>query len=73
MGIALVFVGIFTPWEVAFLDAICFDVLFWWNRVIDCIFLVDIALQFVLIKEVETPSGMVTESARACRYYNSSS
>ena len=58
VAIALIFTGLFTPWEVAFLPAFCFpEPLFLLNRFVDGIFVCDMVLQFFLIREVETTHG----------------
>ena len=54
IAMALLFTGFFTPWEVAFLPATCPSddqpFLYFWNRFIDGLFLVDMILQFFIIR-----------------------
>mmetsp|Transcript_62218 Transcript_62218/g.181676 ORF Transcript_62218/g.181676 Transcript_62218/m.181676 type:complete len:731 (+) Transcript_62218:48-2240(+) len=54
MGLALVFVGIVTPYEVVFLTSVHWS-LFVINRVVDVIFLIDIMLNFYLAVEIQRP------------------
>lgn len=77
---ALLFTGAFTPFEVAFIDTVCFDPvyglnpLFALNRMIDFIFFIDMILQFFLMKEVDTDAGTVfikDHKTLACMYLKS--
>ena len=53
VGCALVFTGLFTPWEVAFLPAYCPPhLLYLFNRLIDLLFFADMILQFFIVKFV---------------------
>jgi hypothetical protein len=75
--LALVFTGLFTPFEVAFVEGKCthptfvVDPLFALNRMVDLIFLCDMVLQFFLMREVETPQGtmMIKEHKLLAQYY----
>ena len=61
IGIALIYTGLFTPWEIAFLGDFCFpDFLYLFNRSIDMLFVADMFLQFFLIKDIERPTGIET-------------
>jgi potassium voltage-gated channel Eag-related subfamily H protein 7 len=61
IGIALIYTGLFTPWEIAFLGDFCFpEFLFLFNRCIDILFVTDMCLQFFLIKDIERPTGVET-------------
>jgi potassium voltage-gated channel Eag-related subfamily H protein 7 len=77
---ALLFTGAFTPFEVAFIDTVCFhpvlglNPLFAFNRLIDFVFFCDMILQFFLMKEVETDNGVVLikdHRTLACLYVQS--
>uniref|UniRef100_A0A7S2IUQ3 Ion transport domain-containing protein n=1 Tax=Alexandrium andersonii TaxID=327968 RepID=A0A7S2IUQ3_9DINO len=61
--VALVFVALVTPAEVALLDT-HFDTLFVINRIIDMVFIVDMALQFCVAYRVKTPYGSRLETRR---------
>ena len=58
--IALLFTATVTPYEVSLLQA-QFDVLFIVNRVVDTIFLIDIVVQFLLIRERKTSATHGTQ------------
>merc|ERR1719182_617691 len=61
IGLALIYTGLFTPWEIAFLGDFCFpEFLFLFNRCIDILFVTDMCLQFFLIKDIERPTGVGT-------------
>ena len=47
ISIALVYVAVVTPYEVAFLET-SYNALFWINRFIDVLFAVDMVLQFFI-------------------------
>ena len=63
-GLALVFTAIVTPWEVAFAEPpkSAIESMFLFNRFIDCIFLIDMFLQFFLIYQISTAEGTRWES-----------
>mmetsp|Transcript_22010 Transcript_22010/g.39445 ORF Transcript_22010/g.39445 Transcript_22010/m.39445 type:complete len:654 (-) Transcript_22010:75-2036(-) len=61
MMLALVFVAIVTPVEVAMLD-VHIDVLFFINRGVDLLFLLDMCLQLFLMYEVKTRLGVTLET-----------
>ena len=68
--LALVFVSLVTPYEVAFVRETS-DVLFWLNRTIDVIFITDMVLQMHIAFKVEDAKGTrwVTESRAVARHY----
>ena len=55
-GVALIYTALVTPWEVAFAEppTTALEAMFVFNRFIDCIFIVDMALQFQLIYQAPT-------------------
>lgn len=61
--ICLVFVALITPAEVALLET-KMDALFVINRLIDLVFLIDMALQFCVAYRVKTPYGSRLETRR---------
>jgi len=74
--IALVFTALVTPFEVAFLkpplpEERLTDTLFWLNRTIDIIFIIDMALQFRIAYKTEENEGTrwVIESTAVARHY----
>merc|ERR1719506_1953138 len=72
VGVALIFTGLFTPFEVSFLPAYCPPhYLFIFNRVIDLLFFFDMLLQFSLITITETPDGVerITNRPQLARNY----
>lgn len=56
---ALCFTALVTPYEVALLDT-SFDPLFVVNRLIDSVFVVDMILQCLVEKTIQTPDGTIT-------------
>ena len=42
--LALLFVATFTPYEIAFMETPCGSALFWWNRIIDFLFIFDMLI-----------------------------
>ena len=59
-SLALIYTAAVTPYEVSFLDSVTREgpwTLFTLNRVIDCIFIVDMGLQFVIMQQVDTKKG----------------
>ena len=77
--LALVFTAIFTPFEVGFVDSPLdkwSDPLFLVNRVVDLVFITDMALQFVIMVPVIDPrtsieSWISSPSRLGCRYLTS--
>lgn len=64
-SIALIFTALVTPFEVSFLDSVTPAgpwTLFTLNRLIDVIFIVDMALQFVIMQQVDFKKGIDTDS-----------
>ena len=61
-SIALIITALATPFEVAFLDNDGVDALFLMNRIIDVIFIVDMALAFFLMYRIETGGGEADSS-----------
>ena len=49
-SVALLYVALVTPYEVALLEP-ALDALFFCNRLVDCVFAVDIVVQFIVMKE----------------------
>lgn len=67
---ALIFTALVTPYEVALLDT-HLNPLFVVNRLIDTTFVIDMALQLMVVQEVQTPEGtelIRTRSGLAKRY-----
>jgi len=62
--VALVFVALITPVEVALLEP-HINALFVVNAIVDCIFLVDMILQFFIVYRVRTPYGYRIETSQA--------
>ena len=61
-SIALIITALVTPFEVAFLENEGVDALFVINRVIDVIFIVDMAMAFFLMYRVEQGGGEADSS-----------
>ena len=59
-GLALIYTAIVTPWEVAFVEPSksALDPMFIFNRCIDMIFVFDMILQFNLIYQVSSTTGL---------------
>ena len=57
--LALLFTATWTPWEVGYLPNFCFPhPLYCVNRFVDSLFVLDMLLQFFLIKLVDGPNGL---------------
>ena len=74
LTLALTTVAILTPFETAFSELDpkeWLNALFVVNRVIDVVFILDLFLQFVLMKQVSTMDGVrwVSDPKRLCRHY----
>ena len=59
--ILLIFVALVTPYEVAFLDVRTLSPLWCVNRIIDCIFFIDLLINFNLIYFSDSSHGFVTD------------
>ena len=66
-SIALILTALVTPFEVSFLEPDGVDGLFVMNRMIDAIFIVDMALQFFLMYQVSDEENDSTGGGRARR------
>lgn len=57
--LALIFTCIITPYEVAFVESVQLDVLFYTNRVVDLIFVCDLVLQFIIMYPLRSSKGTI--------------